>query len=741
MSGRKVVTPSFEILRKGGVLKVVPIRTRKMLVGSDASVDLRLKHPRIAARHLEIEVVEGRYLQATNLAGDGQVTLDGSPIEVCRLQEGDTLDLGPVQIRLAYQRSDKASPVPQAQRAVPEPVADEAPTDADFPAPFRSPEPDEDDGPLNAGGQLSEETTLTMRSQPRSRSEDAPTQAMDSIRRPAPSAPRPPSPTPKGPNTIRAPSASLGPERTWSGFVPAVSSPLETEPDLLKLTLDPMPVLSLAPGPGLQRTLPVPVGTFEIGSGPCAIRLPGGGVAGRHAALIVMPDGAVYLRHMAGEAGVTTLNGRPLTYARIRPGDAVSLGEVKLELWMVPLAELPGAPSTPPTQHPRPSMPKLETVPARTTDEDDSGAGIAPPFGAPYPYQRGPELVQAVPELPPDEAFDSPISADPLSALTPSHQSTAAPEAASAETPQAQPPSLVRRKLDPKVKQPARPGARPLPADFTEEIEIDYRKPLWQRAMVPAVIVLLLGVIAFQFWAYRQERDTPVSTGPRKASGQAPDVGSLEVDTAGGGTMVVGSPRRSRVRSNGGGQPVEYLGAGSSGGYGNATTTIDPANDWDPDVASRTVVTHGDVGGADRATADSINSSAEAEALELAEYKAEEAAERKVREEAAELKGAPAPGQGYVEMKDVESVIYRDQKKLRYCYGSARESNPGLAGVMWLKVTLGPDGRIREASLEARSTLQDQELFNCLRRQLSTMAMPKPDGGSVSFSYPFELTQ
>ena len=62
MSSRQVVIPRFQIVRKGKVLKVVPVNRKLLVVGSEKGAHLRLKHPKLSARHLEVRVVEGRYL-------------------------------------------------------------------------------------------------------------------------------------------------------------------------------------------------------------------------------------------------------------------------------------------------------------------------------------------------------------------------------------------------------------------------------------------------------------------------------------------------------------------------------------------------------------------------------------------------------------------------------------------------------------------------------------------------------
>lgn len=722
MGGRTVVTPGFEILRNGGVLKLVPIKKAKLVVGSAPGVDLRIKHPKIAGEHLIVEVVEGKYLRARNLAGAGRLAMGGRPVEEVRLREGDELDLGPVALRLTYDRGEGSEAVPQARRAKPVPVPEEeAPTDADRPAPFRSPTRESAPGSPEEESRFTEVATQTMRVLDKE-PDDAPTQTMPAGRRPTAVAPPPPAPTPL-PALRPEPAATEPTPPPPTRSAPSYQRPspppssLRTDPELEAIILDPIPVLTLSPGPGLVRRVPLRVGQFDMGTASSNFELPHEGVAAKHALLYVMPDGAVYLRHIAGQFGRTLLNGAPLRFARVHPGDQIQLGSLTCDLSLTPLSELATSlrqPPPAPAEREVPSSGRLEAVPPKPLDED-SGIGVAPPFGARFPHERVADTEE------------------------PTEPPTPAPRPTPARAPVAARAPLV------KVKRKSTPGqpAPTAPAPYLVDDDIEYRKPLAQRMIVPAVIAALLAIIAYQFWSYRQVDEGPASSGPRRASGSAPYVGG-DVETPGGGPVVVGDPRRGGggAGASGGPREPEYLGNGGAGGYGGAMGYVDPANDWDPGVDSRTYRTHGEGSGGERATAERVDSGAAAAEVDRQDFLAEKAAAQAREEQKAKDAGRPT-GQkgGWVEMADVEAVIYQDRKKLRYCYSTARESDPGLSGVMWLTLTLATDGRIRQANLESRSTVKDDALFKCLRRQLSTMPMPVPDGGNVTFSYPFELTQ
>ena len=748
MSGRRVVSPSFEIVRNGDVLKVVPVRKAKLIVGSDPGADLRLKHPSVAGRHIEIAVVGGKYLEARNLAGPGRLSLAGEPVRSVRLREGDELNLGPVSLRLTYQQGTKSEEAAAPSEAAQEPLPHDEPTDGvqfgslrTSPSPpLQSPRAPFQDEPTVDGPLIEEPTDTKVPLAPRA---EARTEAMPALARP-PSLPFEAS-TAAPATAFEASTAAPATAFEASTAAPATESPartrepmpsplsLTTEPGLDALVLDPPPALVMSWEGSPPQQIELKVGSFEIGSGRSDLRLEQPGVAPTHALLMVMPDGAIYLRHLAGSSHQTLKDGLPVTYTRWLPSEALQIGPVALRLDSAPEgATAPAATVVETTGETRESTSEnpFQPIPVQTPFTGEMANEVAPPFGSPFPHQT-PQTALA-------QAQESPSAPDPA-ADTQASSPTQSVESQRAEA------SLV--KVRKKVVSPP-PAARKQETDlYVDDIELDYRAPLFQRIFIPGLVMVLLAVIAFQAWSARRPSASPSSSnGPVVASGKAPNLNELQVNRAGGERMVVGDLNRSG-RSGGRARGASNNGAGSAGGYGGASASIDPANDWSPEVKARTYDSHGTTpGGAQRATAERVDSNADAAAVgeeEEEAYRRERARARaaKAGTEAEDPDTRGESGGGWVEMKDVEAVIYQERKKLRYCYSTAQEENPQIAGVMWLKLTLGEDGRIRQASLEERSTLDDSSLFNCLRRNLSTMAMPSPEGGPVSFSYPFEITQ
>jgi hypothetical protein len=706
MSGRKVVTPHFEILRRGEVIKVVPLHRSRLVIGSEGGADLRLKHPAIASRHLEVGVVQGRYLEARNLAGEGRVLLGGQPMDQARLREGDELDLGPVTLRLTYQRSTRAA------GAAPNPEEDQ-PTDADVTAPTES-----DD---TAGN---DEATVD---------EPAPASASQSMVPPA------------GPTT----GSRLGKRRRTPPGPRSGGMDLELD----DIVLDPAPLVTIEPPGGKVQRVPLRVGSFVVGGGRCAFRLSYPGIAPAHAEMMVMPDGLVYLKHLAGGGQVTLRNGAPIQFGRWKSGDRVQVGPVTMQLQMVPQADLAAIlarPVEPAPRKPSGALPRLDpapmpppraklvaaprssTLPESTVPDPLSGQPwVEPsrPHRTADPAPAAPVLRESPPPpqpLPPPPATEPPVAARPAPPTTP-----------------ARPLVRVHRKTDPQAKKPRgrvlKQASSPLVhanpvqisldvrasdtylahargdtgtslSDYEDDVLIDYQPAWWRRAGLPLLVGLLLLVIAGQYFMY-QEDHRPTSNrsgGPQVASGETGvERDALTADNRDGGRLVVGDPSLRTPRAPTGG-----------------------GDDWQPDVEGRFAAAE------DASDHDSL--------AKLAAARADAAIrdESDAAESDDSLPNSSGGGaQGWVEMKEVEQVMWTNRKALAYCYTSAQEDDPGLQGILWLSLTLAADGRIRGAVVEPRSSIQNESLLKCLQRQLFRLDMPTPRGGSVTFSYPFELAR
>lgn len=732
MSEPQVIIPRFQVLRRGEVIRVVPVHRSRLVIGSEDGAHLRLKHPAIAPRHLEVTVVDGRYLEAANLAGEGRVLLGNQPMNRARLREGDELDLGPVALRLTYERSESSRS--EAPPARPPEVEDEPTIEEPVPTSgFAELEDLREDEATIAGGlpPLEEEPML-----PATGAASAAAAGLG----PRSRAPRKPPPEPA--------------QRPFSA---ADSTGVDL--DLDEIVLDPTPVVVIEPPGGRPQRVPLRVGSFVVGAGRCAFRLSYPGVAPAHAEMMVMPDGAVYLKHLAGSGLLTLRNGAPVQFSRWNSGDRLQVGPVAMRLQMVSrstaVESIPtrvGRSSALPREPARPE--EVSPPPPPTRPVIEVSAPVAPPphapvVEAPAPVEAAPvvEPPPAIAPPPADEPPPIPPPSSPLPAMIPTP--VAAPPPAVSEPPQtaeppppAEPParSLVHVHATSKAKAPKKKKlartSSPLVTTNTVQVQLDvssrdtfaailddeileYRRPLARRAMAPIIIVLLLLIVLWQAalqlgWL---EDDPDGALPPRTASGESGLPGSAASGSTavGLGPVTIGSPEEILERRR------QLAAEGRAGGSGD-----DPGNiDWED--ASRRSFGSTRSFDTDHSSAGVLSGARVADDIE--------------RDKQAGAPGAArsAGSQGFVEMADVERAIYRGNRKLRYCYTQARLDDSTLQGIMWLTLTLSNDGRIRGVVQEPRSSLKSEPLRACLERHLYSLEMPLPEGGSVTFSYPFEF--
>ncbi|MCP4867656.1 MAG: AgmX/PglI C-terminal domain-containing protein [Proteobacteria bacterium] len=713
---RTVVIPRFQVIRRGEVIRVVPLHRNQLVIGSEDGAHLRLKHPAIAPRHLEINVVDGRFLEAANLAGEGRVLLGNQPMNKARLREGDELDLGPVSLRLTYQRSDKTS---DRMNALAKPVPGATPDDTDD-------EPTVDDMPVPKLPERAPAATAV------------PTAAaMRAVEQEA---------------TVVGAAHGIEEEATVAGDLPPTAIPVDpiaaagVDVDLDDIVLDPTPIVVIEPPGGRPQRVPLRVGSFVVGAGRCAFRLSYPGVAPAHAEMMVMPDGAVYLKHLAGSGLLTLRNGAPIQFSRWTAGDRLQVGPVSMRLELEPAAS---AVSSIPT--------RVKGEPAAAPLAAAAPAPPPPPAAKPLPPDKphAPKAPRPTPVRHPSGSQRLPSMTPAPGARTPTPPPMPAPVAA---PPPAKPP-LVKRNTGRFKKQPGlvkrntasnrKPPSRkleqagsPLVRTNTVSVSLDvttqetmqalyfdddveYTRPCFQRALLPTIVILLLIAIGLQvglqLGLFGGSSGNVAGTA-RTATGASGLDAGVNGAIGGDGTITIGDPtedlgaRRARAGSSG----YDY------GGPGNI--------DWEDNRTGRMVIRGGaystdhDGKGIDARTAEDIERNRPRPSVDI---------ERDASVDAPETSGGS--GNGFVKMKDVEKVIYDNGRKLKYCYTQARQDDRKLEGLMWLTLTLATDGRIRGVVAEPRSTLKSEALRSCLERQLYSLSMPKPTGGPVTFSYPFEF--
>jgi len=683
MNKPQVVIPRFEVLRGGKVLQTLPINRNRIVVGSEDGAHLRLKHPAIAPRHLEVTVVNGRYLEAANLAGEGRVLLGGQPMNRARLRSGDELDLGPVTLRLSYHKTDQSS---------------ESPVIVGDSGEFRAARTDEEDEETVEGAAPTDPTTTH-----------------GDVNRPLP--PEVGGSTVDSESDTSSRLSTLGEllvpaGTTTSERLPTLPSLDSTDSrklavDLDESVLDPAPLVIIEPPGGKAQEIPLRVGSFVVGAGRCAFRLSYPGVAPAHTEIMVMPDGIVYVKHLAGSGLLTLRNGAPIQFARWASGDRLQVGPVAMRLELVSR--------------------DLVIRSSQVSQVTSAHSGI-----------RGSGEESTTPSTVPDivQAAEEALSLEDVSSTT-TFSGRSLPRSITQEGPAplseplvkvnkaARKPTSGRKKAKKTRKRTAsapRSNSVVVSLDVTSyetfqsfDDDLDYRPSVSRRFFLPALVLLLVAALGIQY-LYVQSKTTVDGSGPPSTPQTAN--GSSGLGDAGQGAATVG------------GAPVQVGDVGntsrrSTGRSGRSSSAGSGLNiDWDdtrgmhyegPRRSSYT-----GAGGRDFVArpADDIK-----------------------REEPMAVPSEVAGEQGFVDMKLVNQTVTANtsQRKYRYCYEQGLQRDDRLEGTMWLNMTLGMDGRIRGVVMESRSTLKSETMRKCMAKKLFALPMPKPSGAPVTFSAPFKF--
>lgn len=100
------------------------------------------------------------------------------------------------------------------------------------------------------------------------------------------------------------------------------------------------------------------------------------------------------------------------------------------------------------------------------------------------------------------------------------------------------------------------------------------------------------------------------------------------------------------------------------------------------------------------------------------------------------MRGAPMLSNGFLSQREIDRVVRRGQANVRYCYESALQRQPSLAGRVVARFFIQRNGRVRNASI-ASSSLSNAGVEGCITRQIGRWRFPEPDGGEVQVEYPF----
>jgi hypothetical protein len=106
------------------------------------------------------------------------------------------------------------------------------------------------------------------------------------------------------------------------------------------------------------------------------------------------------------------------------------------------------------------------------------------------------------------------------------------------------------------------------------------------------------------------------------------------------------------------------------------------------------------------------------------------------REAQLDLQSAGARVSGFLSKEQINRVVQANRAAIKYCYESALQHQPGLAGALHAQWRIDRSGRVTMTRV-GKSTLGNAKVEGCILRQIKRWQFPKPDGGEVEVEYPF----
>ncbi len=769
MTGKRKVIPKLEIHKRGKLVDSFLLNTPRLVIGSAPGAHIRLRSAEIETEHLVIELVNRRFLEAVNVAGDPHLRHQGESFERVRLGRGSVITLGPLAFKLVFvPREVRGEPRAEAPR--PEAPASEAPQ-VPMPPAAAAVEPDL---PVSPGGVAEEPEDLEGTT-------DAITEDESEAAAPTPAEPLPPIPADPPPPAPAEPPPPIPTEPPPPAPVTRAQPPAAGE------AVEPPPVdadgavfvLVQPPAGERRKRVRLPVGTFDIGREGCDINLYYEGIAAQHASLMVMPDGHVYVRDK-GSGLPTVLNGKVAELAPLRPGDRLQIGTVTFEIDPAnTFGAMAGEPGSTPESagSPEPTGPAagagawvqaaMDTPPRpETSDAPSTGSQPVMPVRrigrtdrekarnvgtGTDPHQTARDWVR--------QAIDDSVKTDPQEVEPEERAPTFATAAKKARGPRS------RRQLDTR-SGPEKVAAARFPEWATTTIPPEYRARKRRRQILSILVVLVVVGVPTALIAWQRGRAVDEGT-PSDIGGETdpddPDVRSVLANTDGAypGLRVDGDSKersssrkksrrsrrsRDRDKSRSDADDGEALAEddaerlGPTYGPGGRSSGVDRTGaGWGVDLTSDPdLIAIGNPGPGSPVIAFG--------SPHLGGTMVEEdsgGSVRRVEELQFELADDANPtGRGSVDMDQVEKVLRSITPSVRACYTRALESDPDLSGTMVLILTLSTSGQITSSSLDpTASSLVDTDLKRCVERQVKSQNYPVPDGGQVTFSYPFRFNQ
>ena len=112
--------------------------------------------------------------------------------------------------------------------------------------------------------------------------------------------------------------------------------------------------------------------------------------------------------------------------------------------------------------------------------------------------------------------------------------------------------------------------------------------------------------------------------------------------------------------------------------------------------------------------------------------------EKKIRGKVQKKAPMASGGTGMMSSSDVSSVVSRRIGAIKGCYERALKRDPSLSGKITIRFTISGSGKVTTA----RPTLNqlNSEVASCITGAFLRFRFPPPEGGTVTFEYPFLFT-
>ena len=113
--------------------------------------------------------------------------------------------------------------------------------------------------------------------------------------------------------------------------------------------------------------------------------------------------------------------------------------------------------------------------------------------------------------------------------------------------------------------------------------------------------------------------------------------------------------------------------------------------------------------------------------------------EKKLKGRIKVSKPSEAIGTGTLSRDKIQRVVQRRSRGLKGCYEAELKKNNTLQGLVKIRFTIEPSGRV-SSSKAIQNSMGSRAVASCIEKQIKRWRFAKPSGGSVTITYPFVFT-